>query len=414
MEIVFDAQGNVLYTDPERFYQGSNLANVIGVTAPWASATQVTIAFTLPNGVNLSEALMTNTGEVKSTTGIYRWTYTVPVAVTEYAGNVTFQVRVYNPAGQIIASGSGGVLVEVGVPVELPDTPTQDIYQQILQELSRVEASADTQISALDTKYEGITDDLQTSLTETNNNLSLVKEGVSALADGTQPAGRVANKLTFTKSGQFISEYDGSMAVSVDVATGVGAVYVPQGSIPFASLPAEPTQAQLGFVWDISDDFTTDDRFIEGAGLNFPAGTNVVVAQEESNYKYDVLSGFLDLSGYAQTTGSYPAMTVGEATTVPDEAITEEKLSPDVQEKVNASTAVVANPTGATVGELETIGIAGSNYQIPIGELVFTDTVSDSAVLVVGFTANGQQFKFPDGSQELQAINTALDSILGV
>lgn len=143
MEIVFDAQGNVLYTDPERFYQGSNLANVIGVTAPWASATQVTIAFTLPNGINLEEALMTNTGEVEPGKDVYRWTYTVPSAVTEYVGRVAFQVFAYNAANQRIATGSGGAIVEVGVPTQLPPTPSQDIYEQILTELSKINETAE-------------------------------------------------------------------------------------------------------------------------------------------------------------------------------------------------------------------------------------------------------------------------------
>ena len=40
-------------------------------------------------------------------------------------------------------------------------------------------------------------------------------------------------------------------------------------------------------------------RLYNGAGKNYPAGTNVVIVNTSgSTYKYDVLSGFVDLSAY--------------------------------------------------------------------------------------------------------------------
>ncbi len=51
-----------------------------------------------------------------------------------------------------------------------------------------------------------------------------------------------------------------------------------KGSIPFASLPATPSAAENGFLWNINNDFTTDARFIEGAGKKYYAGENVGVA----------------------------------------------------------------------------------------------------------------------------------------
>lgn len=51
-----------------------------------------------------------------------------------------------------------------------------------------------------------------------------------------------------------------------------------KGSIPFASLPATPSAAENGFLWNITDDFTTDARFVEGAGKKYYAGENVGVA----------------------------------------------------------------------------------------------------------------------------------------
>lgn len=59
-----------------------------------------------------------------------------------------------------------------------------------------------------------------------------------------------------------------------------------QGSIPFASIP---TTGQVGGdMYNITDDFTTDARFMEGAGVFCPAGTNIAWVSASS--KWDVLS----------------------------------------------------------------------------------------------------------------------------
>lgn len=50
-----------------------------------------------------------------------------------------------------------------------------------------------------------------------------------------------------------------------------------QGSIPYASLPATLTSAENGYLWNINTDFTTDARFVEGAGKKYAAGENVGV-----------------------------------------------------------------------------------------------------------------------------------------
>jgi len=74
--------------------------------------------------------------------------------------------------------------------------------------------------------------------------------------------------------------------------------YKASGSRAFASLPAAD-EAHLGMVYNITDEFTTTDKFREGAGKTYPAGTNVVIViEDDKSYKYDVLSGFVDLSGY--------------------------------------------------------------------------------------------------------------------
>lgn len=80
---------------------------------------------------------------------------------------------------------------------------------------------------------------------------------------------------------------------------------VPKGTKAFAGLtPAtDLAAANVGFMWNISDAFTTTADFAEGAGHSIPAGANVYVANvgtaETPDYKYDIFQGMYDLSGYA-------------------------------------------------------------------------------------------------------------------
>lgn len=83
------------------------------------------------------------------------------------------------------------------------------------------------------------------------------------------------------------------------VSTQIGSAFRYAGSVAFENLPSTPSAADANSIYNITDSFTTTSAFIEGAGKTYPAGTNVIVATIESTYKYDVMSGFLDLSPYA-------------------------------------------------------------------------------------------------------------------
>ena len=83
------------------------------------------------------------------------------------------------------------------------------------------------------------------------------------------------------------------------VAAQIGSAYKAAGSVKFASLP-ELGASEEGKVYNVTDAFTTNENFIEGAGGKYPAGTNVVCVDSDDagTYKWDVLSGVVDLSLY--------------------------------------------------------------------------------------------------------------------
>ena len=87
------------------------------------------------------------------------------------------------------------------------------------------------------------------------------------------------------------------------IASKIGSVYKPAGSVAFANLPATPSAATLGNVYNVTDAFEADTRFVTGEqGTSYPAGSNVAVVQIEDAYYFDVLAGTVDLSAYSTTT----------------------------------------------------------------------------------------------------------------
>lgn len=86
------------------------------------------------------------------------------------------------------------------------------------------------------------------------------------------------------------------------ISAAISSTYKPAGSIAFEDLP-EPAKTEFGKVYNVTNEFTASDKFVAGeVGKKYPAGTNVVCIEESKDtYKWDVLSGFTDLSAYSTT-----------------------------------------------------------------------------------------------------------------
>ena len=84
--------------------------------------------------------------------------------------------------------------------------------------------------------------------------------------------------------------------VQAAISSAITGVYTPKGTIAFKSLPTAAA-GNKGWVYNISDAFTTTAAFVEGAGHSYGAGTNVVCVDAGSgSYKWDVLAGTIDLT----------------------------------------------------------------------------------------------------------------------
>lgn len=76
------------------------------------------------------------------------------------------------------------------------------------------------------------------------------------------------------------------------IAQALGSALIPRGTVEFANLPSvSSTAVKDGYMWNISDSFTTTSDFVEGAGLNIPMGANVYKLTINNVPKWDILAG---------------------------------------------------------------------------------------------------------------------------
>ena len=114
-----------------------------------------------------------------------------------------------------------------------------------------------------------------------------------------------------------------SYANATELMTAIGqkfaalnGAYVVKGNSAFANLPSTLTAAMSGYVYNVTDDFTTDSRFVEGAGKDYPAGTNVVIVNlgdsTTPDMKFDVIGSFIDVDALEQAIADVSAMIASE------------------------------------------------------------------------------------------------------
>lgn len=141
-----DNNGKIINSQPETVYQGAADTNNIYLIAPFAANLSFAVAFTLPNGAYTERYMMTpgkqlDDVEYSPTQNIFAlWKMSVPSNITQYFGTVKAQFYTYATDGAITPTSATSFVVSQGVPEELPATPSQDIYNQILTALSQLQS----------------------------------------------------------------------------------------------------------------------------------------------------------------------------------------------------------------------------------------------------------------------------------
>ena len=214
MNYFCDSGGEIFHVDPERVFQGSANANVINFFGAFPHNCEVLIAYELPDGTWTTPKRMTPIAEltgakdkdgntyavwqtrigavlrledgvpVKDENGEY--VYDLDYTITEHYGTVNVQFYVYANAGNgngvQIATASSSFIVSKGVPIVLPDTPTDDYEQLLAQILSAVA-------------------DKNGDIDKNANDISELKEDVAELKES-GGGGSSENAIPVTEKGQ--------------------------------------------------------------------------------------------------------------------------------------------------------------------------------------------------------------------
>ena len=118
----------------------------------------------------------------------------------------------------------------------------------------------------------------------------------------------MANFVNYTQANTIITRI-------AEKFNALGGAYVPKGSAAFADLPSILDSTHLGYVYNVTNNFTTDARFVEGTGKKYSAGTNVVVVKTGTAgsevYMFDVIGNFIDLDEIDTKINAIKAMITG-------------------------------------------------------------------------------------------------------
>lgn len=132
----------------------------------------------------------------------------------------------------------------------------------------------------------------------------VINQALGAKAPLASPTFTGTPKATTAAAGTNTTQIATTAFVKTAIDNQLSAVYKAAGSVASISALPAPSANYLGYVYDVEAAFTTTADFVEGAGVDYPAGTDVAIIAVQSGgsttYKYDALSGFVDLSGYIE------------------------------------------------------------------------------------------------------------------
>lgn len=255
-----------------------------------------TDAYSLPN------ATTTTLGGVKIGTGL------------SVAADGTASINQTYVDGRVTAVGDKKYALKTDVPSAAP-MATGNIAGKVY---AVAKGSSDTVRGTV--KYsEGtglILTDIAANSIQENNLSTTLSSKIDNAATNASTAKQIATQNADAIANNIYSKSQTYSKTEVDdkVSAALTAAIVPKGTVTYANLPT-PAKANLGYMYNVSDAFTTDARFVDGASKKYAAGANVYVVAvtngSSTEYKFDVFMGFVDLSGY-QTKADMPIAATNE------------------------------------------------------------------------------------------------------
>lgn len=132
---------------------------------------------------------------------------------------------------------------------------------------------------------------ISTAITEAN-----VDGKISAAFEEADIDGKISTAIANANVDGKISTAIEAANIDGKIKAAVTGVYKVKGSVTLSNLPTDGVEE--GHVYNITEDFTTTTAFVEGSGVEYPAGTNVVYTAEG---KWDCMAGTYDFSDFVKS-----------------------------------------------------------------------------------------------------------------
>ena len=239
-----------------------------------------------------------------------------------------------------------------------------------------------------------------------------------------------------------------SGAVKTAIDNAVASVIIPKASISAVSGLPTLVKEHVGWMYNFSAAFETTSDFVEGSGIIYPAGTNVVVVEYTSGtYKYDVFAGFVDTSSFitASSTDTLTNKTIDAddntisdleldnfkssivvnsttgiaavATASDDKVATEKAIAEAIEDFITASSTNTltnktfdANGTGNSISNLEVADFKSGDVVTSSTGIAGVSSASDSKLATEKAIASALVSK----ANKIIATNEALTPVSGV
>lgn len=472
--------GTIVKGLPSPVYQGAANSNTVYLIAPFAENTAVTVAFKLPNGVVTAPAAMASQGAIAGVTDAATgqtyagWTYDLPNSITSLYGTVTAQFFFYSAqAGVITATSGTSFQVGRGVPAVLPDTPEEDVYEQILSNIAALQTDVSNgyyaaraiyawnaamtyganeityypvgtygalvkSVVASNTNHEPYTDGVLNStywaeVLNFDEALTAAEEAKDAAAASAAEAAESAKSAKQSETqvnaavilvqgmvqeventGNQIQDLAEELAEIVDDSSKSAEAAAQSASDAADSAELARQYAELGI--QPNTDYTSVDDLPVPGSTKFiyliPAtdGSGQDVHDEyiwvPSKQAYEQIgSTRIDLSNYAQKNGSYPDMSVGNATKATQDA-SGNVITATYATKAENNAKYTKPSTGIPESDLAnavqtSLGKADTAYQKPSGGIPKTDL------------ASAVQTSLNKADTALQSVPLATSSVVG-
>ena len=166
-----------------------------------------------------------------------------------------------------------------------------------LMKLASTTASGDLTEDVLE--LQGKVSNLEAAVGTKGDDSGITANDLWAAIKEVKAAYEAADTTLTEKFGEYYNKTETEGKIDEKINVAISTTYRAAGSIAFEALPALAASEE-GKVYNISNEFTTTENFVEGAGNKYPVGTNVVCIDVGTDeYKWDVLAGFVDTSALA-------------------------------------------------------------------------------------------------------------------